>query len=445
MAITNRGLATLKPGIWLTEKGNRNEGSLRAKGGPNGARLYYRYRDSSDKYDDLPIGTFDESGKRGLTLAQAREQVRALQGRYLTETRDLRTAIEADEQEALRKRKADLLAAEVSLSQAKATLGALLGAYVQQMKRDKKSSAKDVEKALIRNVQVAWPALWCTPASEIGLDDLVAIVAKLANAGKLREAAKLRAYLMAAYSAGMRAKQDVRGLHALRELNITANPARDLMSVDGANKTRERALSLAELRGYWKRISDMHNADGALLRFHLLSGGQRIEQLVRVTLSDIDNDSNAICLFDPKGRRSEARPHLVPLVPEATQAMNAMGPRTGPYLWTISAGNDITTYSIAEKRLRKVVEEMVKHNELEKGPFTFGALRRTVETRLAAAGVPKQIRGQLQSHGLSGIQDRHYDRHEYLPEKRAALETLNRLLTGKTATVTSIRRKLKAT
>jgi hypothetical protein len=31
------------------------------------------------------------------------------------------------------------------------------------------------------------------------------------------------------------------------------------------------------------------------------------------------------------------------------------------------------------------------------------------------------VRAQIQSHGLGGIQARHYDRHDYMPEKSAAL------------------------
>ena len=50
------------------------------------------------------------------------------------------------------------------------------------------------------------------------------------------------------------------------------------------------------------------------------------------------------------------------------------------------------------------------------------------ETALAAAGVSRDIRGQLQSHGLAGVQAKHYDDHDYLPEKRRALETLLKVL-----------------
>jgi hypothetical protein len=52
----------------------------------------------------------------------------------------------------------------------------------------------------------------------------------------------------------------------------------------------------------------------------------------------------------------------------------------------------------------------------------MGDIRRTAETMLAGMGVSKDLRVQLQSHGLNGVQDRHYDRHGYMNEKRAALE-----------------------
>ena len=51
-------------------------------------------------------------------------------------------------------------------------------------------------------------------------------------------------------------------------------------------------------------------------------------------------------------------------------------------------------------------------------------VRSGVETLLAAHGTSREIRGHQQSHGLTGIQYRHYDGHDYLPEKRRALEVL---------------------
>jgi hypothetical protein len=61
-------------------------------------------------------------------------------------------------------------------------------------------------------------------------------------------------------------------------------------------------------------------------------------------------------------------------------------------------------------------------------PFTYGDLRRTAETTLAYLKVTKDIRAQLLSHGLGGVQHRHYDRHAYKDEKIAALLQLQDFL-----------------
>jgi len=90
-------------------------------------------------------------------------------------------------------------------------------------------------------------------------------------------------------------------------------------------------------------------------------------------------------------------------------------------------------YSGLRKRMHAIAAAMLEAGELPGGMFTPGDLRRTVETQLAAANASKETRARLQSHGLGGVQDRHYNMHEYINETRAALETLQRLLTGSKA------------
>ena len=64
---------------------------------------------------------------------------------------------------------------------------------------------------------------------------------------------------------------------------------------------------------------------------------------------------------------------------------------------------------------------MVKDKEARE-PFQLRDLRRTCETMLAGLGVSSDIRAQLQSHGLGGVQNRYYDRHDYAPEKKRTLD-----------------------
>jgi hypothetical protein len=58
--------------------------------------------------------------------------------------------------------------------------------------------------------------------------------------------------------------------------------------------------------------------------------------------------------------------------------------------------------------------------------------------------VPQEVRARLQSHGLSGVQARHYDRYSYVAEVRDALLRLFDVLNGG-ATVVPIRRTKQKT
>lgn len=444
--LTQRDVQTLKPGESASDPAARGAGRLQARRTASGSVVfYYRYTAPDGVRVRLPMGTFDLHGRGGLTLEEARRAAGELSRRYQAGERDLRAVLDAETREAERMRKAALEVSEAEAAKQQATLGALLNGYVKQLDRDGKASAKAVARAIRLHIETPWPKLWATPADDVTADDVLAVVAKVADCDKLREAAKLRAYLRAAYAAGIRARRDARALPALRELRITTNPARDLAPIDAGANRRERALSIAELRAYWKRIKALPDPSGALLRFHLLTGGQRIEQLSRLTTADFDSNRNMVRLRDGKGRRKVARLHDVPLLPAAVEAMNAMAPeRVGDFLFTVTAGESGVAYSTLLLRLRDVVSAMSKAGELENGPFTAGDLRRTVETRLAALGVTLEVRAQLQSHGLGGVQARHYDRHDYMPEKLAALEQLHRLVTNSPATVTPIKRAEKS-
>lgn len=434
----------MKAGDWNSDGGARGGGALYARSLMGGQVLFYfRYTNSQGVRESMPLGQWSGDKKgQGLSLVQARDKAIDLSRRYRNGERDLIQIIEAETREEARKREAASRAAEAEATEKRATLGALLSAYVEQLKQGGKPSARSVELALERHVRKSWPVLWDTPAGQVTTDDLLSVVAVPANAGNLREAAKLRSYLQAAFAAGIAARQSAQAMPAMRELRITANPARDIVTIKGASNTRERNLSVKELRAYWKRIAKLPGAAGALLRFHLLTGAQRVEQLARLTMDDFDTDARSIRLRDGKGRRLVKRIHDVPLTPEAIEAKDAMqGGALGPYLFSATAGADGADYAATRYRFQPIVEAMTEAGELEKGPFTLGDLRRTVETRLAALGESGEIRAQLQSHGLGGVQSRHYVRHDYAEEKRAALVRLHELLTGEKATVTPIKRK----
>lgn len=427
--LTPPKIRALKPGQSATDATPRGQLGLVVRRHPGGALTWSVAYSSQRRSYRLAIKADGE-----LTIAQARARRDEIASRvdalrplhpHLDRINDVRGLLEADEAA----RKAQALADD------EASLAALLRAYVADLQARGRVRWREVENCIARHVLAVHPELAAKPARAITLDDCLAIVRRVVDAGHTREAAKLRSHLRAAYTAAVAARQRADGLPALAVLRLDANPAANLAPLRGGQgKPRERALTLAELQAYWQRIQGAPQ-----LALHLLSGGQRVEQLARVTTADLDRAGMLMTLRDPKGRRETARVHVVPLLPESLAAIDTMlkGEREG-FVLTVSAGRFGASYQTLDDMLKGVVAAMVEAGEAV-APFTLGDLRRTVETRLAAVGVSESTRAHLQSHGLSGVQARHYDRHSYETEKREALALLLRLCNGEEASVSRLR------
>src|SRR4051794_28695444 len=94
--LTTRGLAALKAGQWAADPGARGAGRLQViKLGSGGLAWYFRYTRSDGKRDALPLGT-------NLTLAEARALTAQLSRRHQSGERDIRAALEGEQQSAER-------------------------------------------------------------------------------------------------------------------------------------------------------------------------------------------------------------------------------------------------------------------------------------------------------------------------------------------------------
>jgi len=426
-----------------------------------------------DAHPDAGRGLYmkvEKSGKKTWTLAYYRGGKRHL--KKLGEWPDMKPAeariTAGKERDALKDESYDPIPARWSvakqqkkkaekaarMAKSELTLGCLLLAYCEQLKHDGKYSARDVENSLRKHVKRAFPDKWDTPADELVMSDFKEIIGKLTKADKHREAAKVRAYLRAAYVAGIDAERDASVVPTLQKFKLSFNPVRDLKVIkkrktrraerkeqeDGTRKQLRKPLTLPELRLYYQRVKAMQAPEGPVLVFHLLTGGQRLEQLRRLTVNDIDVDEDVVTFYDPKGRRDEERKHEIPLVTEAADALETIG--YGPNLISFDGGkSQISAWGIS-KTIKAVSIAMLEAKEISE-PFTGKTIRSTVETRLAAAGVDIITRAYLQSHGLGGVQATSYDFHDYMPEKLGALETLHDLLNADTGDVVPMKRRAK--
>jgi integrase len=172
------------------------------------------------------------------------------------------------------------------------------------------------------------------------------------------------------------------------------------------------------MKDYWRGIKHLEGQAGALLRLHLLSGAPRIEQLVR--LKNVDIFSDHYVLFDNKGRSGKAsRPHVLPLTSQTIEDLKTFK-NTGVYALSTDNGNTHIASTTLSKWATKAANSIAN--------FQAKRIRSGVETLLASAKISSEVRGRLQSHGISGVQARHYDGYDYMDEKRHAQMVLFNLI-----------------
>jgi len=426
---------------WKSDGGARGSGRLIARRRAGGVFFSFRYAPKKDEEDAVAIGEFSETGRNGLTLAQARAAAGELAKLYRSGVRDLRAHLERERATADRARVAAEAAERAAAERAqRGSLGQLMGAYVEHLKALNKPSWRDTANIVKNHVSAALAA---RAAAEISAEELVEAIGRVVSKGAGRTAGKLRSVLRRAYHLAASAKLDPTAPAALRGFGISTNPLASIPALAQFNRVRDRHLSAPELGAFLRRIEGL--AEGAqkdALRMLLLLGGQRVAQLLRIERNAVDLDSGTVLLLDSKGKRSQPRRHLLPLVREAKEILERRLASGERFIFSTDGVHPMRPETLSGV-VKEVVGEMLAADPPEaREAFQLRDLRRTCETMLASLKVNSDVRAQIQSHGLSGVQQRHYNMHDYLLEKRQTLEKwarhLDKLKRGETAVVTEI-------
>lgn len=423
-ATRGEAIKDLAVGTFLTLEKIKPAGSLQARKLTNGAIVFYWRYTFNEKTARVTLGTYDSSlppkshdavGGRCSILAATRiaEMHAAAHRDSLKEGGH--AATEA-------KKAADRSRAKAEREARKThTLERLLTAYCDHLKSLGRTAHADARSIFKLHVVDAWPEISALPAGDVTDEQVADMLRRLFDLEKGRTANKLRSYLRAAYEVARKARTNPKVGVAFKAFNISINPAATTQADASANRADKNPLRLGDMRRYWQSIDKAPGIKGALLRLHLLTGAQRIEQLVKLKTADIGDKS--ILLFDGKGRPGKpARPHPLPLIAAAQKSLKEAGP-LGVYALSTDGGD---THISATTLSNWAVQAATGIAD-----FQTKRLRSGVETLLASAGVSMEARGRLQSHGVSGVQTTHYDAHDYMPDKRHALEVLYRELTVK--------------
>lgn len=333
----------------------------------------------------LKIGRYPHLG-----LSEARDRARAMldmAGRGI----DPRAVRESEVEE--NKRKAALTFPVVSAD--------FLDRYAR--KRLRPSTVREIEGAF-RRVS-AWGE---KPVSAISRRDVLDVVEELENQGKGVTADRLFAYLRKFFHWCLD-----------REILDTAPTTGVRRSLNA--KSRERVLSLDELRLIWQGCDAIGYPFGPLFKVLILTGQRKAEigDLRRSELTDWYGDKPAINF--PASRTKNKRPHMVPASPTVHAIIEAC-PRLGDLVFTTTGATPVSGYSRAKGNVDAFI---AKTSGSALPHWTLHDFRRSMVTHMnERLAVPPHVVEATINHisgtraGVAGV----YNRALYLDERRDAVK-----------------------
>lgn len=293
----------------------------------------------------------------------------------------------------------------------------LIIGYTDKMKLDGKRTWKAVRNALEKEALSVIPPE--KKAKDVTEDEIVEILARMIERGAEVQSNRVRSYLITAFKFGSKNDKDPKNRQKRLMFKIPFNPAIDIPKQTHAEKVRDRVLSDIEI------FNLLNDIDGKgfsleikiLIQLCFYTGGQRPFELLALKWDNIDLTKKIIVI--PSTVSKNKKIHLVPLTSNAISALKQLHPLTGhtdclfPNRFDQSKPMPTTSLSQAIKRYRE------KENIEEFVPKDF---RRTCKTKMGELGISKDIRDKLHNHAQNDVSTKHYDRYDYMKEKRQALK-----------------------
>ena len=193
---------------------------------------------------------------------------------------------------------------------------------------------------------------------------------------------------------------------------------------------RQRTLNDDELRAMWIAANRLPYPVGPVYRGLLLSA-LRIRELTDTERTEWSLRGNDWEWTIPASRMKGKIAHMVPITADLREIYDAC-PKRGRFLFSYDGGEK--PVSVAGRMKKQIDAEMIKvlremavergedPEEVELAHYVNHDIRRTVRSRMSRLkGVSLETREAVLAHVKPGIQ-RVYDTHEYVDEKREALE-----------------------
>jgi len=304
------------------------------------------------------------------------------------------------------------------------TFELLLKSYLAAMEADKKRSVKSVSRSLHTYVIDPFPQLVNRQANTIEADDIVDILRRMISNGITTHTNRVRSYLSAAFNHGL--KQEHNPRHYTKEavkFNLKYNPVSSVPAQDDFERVGDHVISEEEIKTIWDELASVSLIVSLLVKLALATG-QRPGELSRMEWTDIDFEEKTMTI--PSTVSKNKMDHVVPLCNIAMSVIKSLHKLTGDYehLFTGSyKGKLLDGKIIHNSNISKVIRKFIKEKKISK--FIARDIRRTFKTLAGKAGISKELRDRLQNHALKDVSTKHYDRYDYLTEKRQGMKVWN--------------------
>jgi integrase len=188
----------------------------------------------------------------------------------------------------------------------------------------------------------------------------------------------------------------------------------------GKEKKKTRVLDDREIRLVWQGADALGYPYGPYFRF-LLATAQRREETATLRSRPDLNEAEALWTIPAEANKPD-RTHLVPLSPLAMKILGETSQQGRTFAFTCRGNKPINNFGYAKRLLDEAIAAIAaRDGEEAPAPWTIHDLRRTAATVMGKLGAARFIQKRVLNHAdneVTGI----YDRYEYLPEKREALE-----------------------
>jgi integrase len=273
------------------------------------------------------------------------------------------------------------------------TVAALLDEYVVSYCRANQRKWTLTERMFDAHVK---PAIGNIALIELRRADVVELLDDLQNGKGLRaQVNRVRSQILAALN------------WAVEREYLDLNPAAAVKKRK-IETSRDRVLHDDELRSIWCAADALPDPSRSLVKALVLTG-QRRDEVRLMDWSEVDLTRAVWTL--PAARNKGKRDHQIPLAPAMLALLQGLR-LTGKPVFTVDG---VRPYG-GQKRLKAILDR-----EAGVTGWTFHDIRRTVSTGMAALHVPQDTIDRVLNHAKGALAGT-YNRHQYLNEKRAALE-----------------------